>query len=45
MVTGKPSVDELLQLAESVRPATDGEWAEVVRVAADAADTIDTAGD
>jgi len=33
MVTGRLPVDELLQLAESVRPATVDEWAEVVQVA------------
>ena len=29
MVTGQVPVDELLELAESVRPATVTEWAEV----------------
>ena len=29
MVTGQVPIDELLELAESVRPATDTEWAEV----------------
>jgi len=37
MVTGKLPVDELLQLAESVRAATEGEWAEVASVAASTA--------
>lgn len=45
MVTGKLPVDELLTLAESVRPATDVEWAEVVRIAANTADTADTLAD
>jgi len=33
MVTGKLPVDELLQLAESVRPATDEEWNQISQVA------------
>jgi len=39
MVTGKMPVDELIELAETVRPATDDEWAEVVSVAANTATT------
>jgi hypothetical protein len=34
MVTGKLPLDELLTLAESVRPATSDEWTEVTRIAA-----------
>ena len=37
MVTGKLPVDELITLAETVRPATHDEWTEVMRVAANTA--------
>lgn len=43
MVTGKLEVPELLKLAETVRPATADEWAQVIRVAANTVNTADTA--
>lgn len=43
MVTGKLEVPELLKLAETVRPATAQEWAQVSQVAANTVNTADTA--
>lgn len=43
MVTGELQVPELLKLAETVRPDTADEWAQVIRVAANTVNTADTA--